>query len=140
MAFFIFDSELMVEKELAGRHHRLKQDLLTSFAGISSGVNHFIFEVMEKTVQYSLPAGLFQQSRKLYFWTVQLSSHKNPEEFSKVLTIGDLRFLFTIWMVTLVMSIILFIGEILRSYCEKAVEGVFALVLVKIFSTNYFKH
>lgn len=130
LAFFIVDTEL-VTTPIGSYGNRLKQDLLTSFVGMTPGLNHFLFDVMKKTVQYSLPAGIYQQSRKIHFWQEQRALwHFQKQKITKDLTVEDLRFLFVIWMVTLLISVILFIGQFFSKYCATIIKGLIGLVFI----------
>jgi hypothetical protein len=116
-AFFLMDGE-QIEIPTLQRGVRLKQDLLTTYLGITSGKNHFLYDVMEKTVEKILPAGILQQSKSYELWMSYRKNYEAEEDPLKILTIDDLRFLFTIWMCSLGMAVILFLLEMLAKFCK----------------------
>lgn len=85
---------------------------------------------MEKTVSYVLSAGIYQHTRDYYFWMVRKENYKNEEKYPKVISIHDLKFLFTIWMVTLGMSTIIFIAEFLAKFIEKIIKSFIGLIFM----------
>lgn len=129
-AFFLLDYELITEP-IGTSRHRLKQDLLTSFVGLTTGPNHFIFHLMEKTVQHAMPSGIYQHFKELDYWNIERKNWKFEAGNLKVIKVEDLKFLFVIWMVTLGISAGLFIGEILVKIGGKEFEsliGIFMMV------------
>lgn len=129
LAYLMLDEEIAMASEIE-LGFRLKQTLLTTFAGFTSGRNHFIYDLMEKTVRKILPSGIFKHKENYYIWMDYKSTYSEKEPNSKVIKINDLRFLFTMWMVTLGMSVVLLLVEFLVSFFDKIVQSFIGLILM----------
>jgi hypothetical protein len=127
-AFFITDDELTTSS--LGNGVRLKQDLLTSYLGISTGMNHFLFDIMEKTAQLSFTAGIFQHSRAFHIWVDHRDKIKSQEKNSKVIRIDDLKFLFTIWSCSMGISLIVLALEVILNLVRNTIGNFTAMILV----------
>lgn len=128
-AFFVVDGELFMNAATTFGV-RLKQDLLTTFIGITTGKNHFLYDVMEKTIQYILPSGILEKIKKFNYLIQFRESYKAKEKRLKVLTIDDLRFLFTMWMVILGILVIVLLIEISMNYLKNISKNYLGLILM----------
>lgn len=121
-------SQTFTEYGLSGI--RLSEDFLTTFHGISTVRNHFLFDLVEKTVQNSLAAGIYQQNFNFATWDRFRQVKEVEVNEPKVLSVHDLQFGFVVWIYTCWVSIIIFCFECLMVKSKNTLSDFIGLYLV----------
>lgn len=83
---------------------------------------------MQKTVQRLLPAGILRHF-KHYHDSLEYRKKAKMKNL-KVITIDDSRFLFTMWMATLGISLMILLLEMCTKICYKILKNILGLILM----------
>lgn len=131
-AFFAQDEIILTsQKGICG--NRFKEDYYTLLGGMNHGRNYFLFDVMEKTVQRILPAGIYEHFKDMEFWRQRrknAAKYKKIERGDKLLKMKDLKFMIMIWLVTLGVASGVFVGEVLIKTSKKMLSNLIGLFFV----------
>jgi hypothetical protein len=91
----------------------LNEKLFSYPIGLGTFKNHFMFPLMEDTMQLTIPAGipqyLFEHHRWLKFGRIHVNRKLGPN----VLSIDDLSFGFVLWAVACGLSAVVFCVEVI---------------------------
>jgi hypothetical protein len=109
---------------------RLKEDFLTTFHSISTIRNHFLFDLVEKTLQNLLSSGIYQQNYNYAIWDRFRQVKEVEDSEPKVLSVEDLKFGFVVWICTCGVSILVFVLELIMKK--------FVRILIDFLALNYF--
>ncbi|CAG9806530.1 unnamed protein product [Chironomus riparius] len=106
----------------------LKEDLYSFISGFMMFHFHFLFELTDVTVQALITGGIIQHSFAMEEFSMNHAIYAesitvlNTKQKPKVLTVDDLSYGFTLWLVALMITLIVFLLELtafhlgMRSY------------------------
>lgn len=83
---------------------------------------HYMFDVIEETMQWLIPSGIIQHSEDFYYWLVHREKYIDPDDGPKVLTLNDLSYGFIIWLIAISAVIVEFFMEILTHKIKSRYE------------------
>jgi hypothetical protein len=100
----------------------LKEDLYSFITGFTILHFHFLFELADETVQFMLSGGILQHSFEMDDYSMNKDVFEDAKHFlcsngkSKVLTMDDLSYGFTLWMISCMVTLIVFLLELTTFY------------------------
>lgn len=98
--------------------------------------NHFMFQLMEETVQWMLNGGIFNALFRRHNFDNSENRVENEERRLnlmnelKILSLDDLSFGFYIWLVASGICCLMFVGEILFCFIFKKIKKMFGKLFV----------
>lgn len=100
----------------------LKENLYSYMTGYAIERNHFLYELVDEIVQRLVTGGVLEYSIQYYLYADLLSfnvyHHLDYLEESKVLTVKDLSYGFTLWIAACFLSYLVFLLELTTFYIK----------------------
>jgi hypothetical protein len=91
----------------------LPETLITKPIGLAIDKNHFLFDLIEDTLQRILAAGIPQHSSEFHKWVLYRRNTASMSSDSKSLTLKDVAIAFNLWFITCGISIFVCVCEFL---------------------------
>jgi hypothetical protein len=89
----------------------LPETLMTKPIGLAVDKNHFLFDLIEDTLQRILAAGIPQHSSEFHKWVLYRRNTASSNSDSKPFTLKDVDIAFNLWFITCGISIFVFVCE-----------------------------
>jgi hypothetical protein len=91
----------------------LEETLMTKPIGLAIDKDHFMFDLIEDTLQRILAAGIPQHSAVYHKWVLYRGISEEEDSDPKPFTLDDVAIAFNLWFVTLGISTFVFVCEFL---------------------------
>ncbi|KAG5670865.1 hypothetical protein PVAND_001098 [Polypedilum vanderplanki] len=113
-AVIVSDLVYMIVNSTCDKKPKRVQDNFISFpASFAVERLHYIYGILEDTIQCLIPSGILKQSEDFYYWFKFGRKHFEVDAGPKVLTMSDLSYGFNIWLISLSIAISGFFFEII---------------------------
>ncbi|KAG5666299.1 hypothetical protein PVAND_017850 [Polypedilum vanderplanki] len=91
---------------------RIKDTIFTINVGISMEAYHYLYDVIESSLLWTLQSGIVQYFSEFYTWYEYKRYHIEESSVNKILSLNDLSYGFNIWLIVCAVAIVEFFFEL----------------------------
>lgn len=131
------DTYNLMNSVLGSVPRKINLDVVTLVKGIGVYQNNHAYWLMEYTMRRLIPAGIPQHNRKSIF-DVKYSygSDSTDDTQTAVFSLNDLHFCFVVWLVSILITVVTFLLEIIYVYGKMAFKSTIGLFIILKFLRN----
>lgn len=140
LAFYADENNLLeMNMDCQCSNRILNEILATVQIGLAVDKNHFLFDLIEDTLQKIIPFGLVNHFIDLHKWILYRQDKDVSESEPKVLAIQDLSFGFVVWLISCIFAIAGFIYEISKFKGRRSIKELSGLIAILLFLRQHNK-
>lgn len=129
----------------------LQEDLLTQLSGYFMEKNNYLFELTDEIIQDLITGGIIQHSIDMYshrdLSMFKIKHHLDYIDESMILTMDDFSYGFTLWIITCLVCVFVFLLELTTFYIKMDpfyhIKNLISLLgflyVLRIFRNKYFR-